>query len=157
MGNDSSRLSHFHCIGGIPTYIWRVEFKVEESAYWVLLNLHDDDFNPKAYRVTKTTKSVSHKRVTRSTSTNWNFIRPLDATLTTPSIIDHRNDNPFAFTTTAPIRADKKHAKPAGKQKTSCTDALTPSSPTLIAKAGLPCGNELCHPVVTLVARDTGI
>ena len=40
MGNASSRLSCFHCISGIPTYIWRVEFKVEESAFWVLLNLH---------------------------------------------------------------------------------------------------------------------
>ena len=39
MGNVSSRLSCFHCISSIPTCIWRVEFKVEESAFWVLLNL----------------------------------------------------------------------------------------------------------------------
>ena len=40
MGNASSKLSCFHCISSIPTYIWRVEFKIEESAFWVIINLH---------------------------------------------------------------------------------------------------------------------
>ena len=39
-GKRFARLFCFHCISGIPTYIWRVEFKVEESAFWVLLNLY---------------------------------------------------------------------------------------------------------------------
>ena len=41
MRNASSRLSCSHCISGIPTSIWRVEFKVEELAFWMLLNLLD--------------------------------------------------------------------------------------------------------------------
>ena len=39
-GNASSRHSCFYCISGIPTCIWRVEFKVVELAFWVLLNLY---------------------------------------------------------------------------------------------------------------------
>ena len=52
MGNASSRLSCFHSISGIPTYIWRVEFKVEESAFWVLLNWHDTHHTTTLYTPT---------------------------------------------------------------------------------------------------------